>query len=148
MEYCYKYNFKPRHTDLDVFRIAHHSKFFCWFEEARYDLFTQLPTAFDSIIDKYGFPVTRLECKYLRSVSTTANMTVNVILKVNSNTSILHFDYRLLDSTERILHAKAYTEHVLLDCEGRILKSYPEDVENLWAYLIKKKEIQLDLERT
>lgn len=141
MEYCYEYIFKPRHTDFDVFKIVHHSKYFCWFEEARYDLFTQLPVTFESIIDKYGFPVTRVECKYIRSVSKTANMSVEVKLKVDVDTPIIHFDYRLLNSSKKILYAKAYTEHVLLDREGRLLKAYPEDVEKLWAYLLNKKTI-------
>lgn len=135
MEYCYQYNFKPRHVDIDKFGIAHHSKFFCWFEDARYELFSILPPEYEPIIDKYGFPVSRLECKYIRSVNKISNMLINVKLKVNFDIPILHFDYRLLSPDERILYSKAYTEHVLLDAMGQVLHTYPEDVVNLWTHL-------------
>ncbi|RDY31939.1 acyl-CoA thioesterase [Lachnotalea glycerini] len=131
MQYRYKYYFKPRHSDMDNYGIAHHSKFFCWFEEARYESFTIFSEQFDDITKKYKLLVTKLECKYIQSVSDVKNMVVLVDVDLLLNKPILHIQYRLMDEQEKRLFAKGYTEHVFVNREGKMAMDIPAEVNLL-----------------
>jgi acyl-CoA thioesterase FadM len=36
MEISFDYSIEPRFSDFDLYGIAHHSRYFYWFEEARF----------------------------------------------------------------------------------------------------------------
>ena len=92
MQYTFKYYFKPRHSDFDDYQIAHHSKFLCWFEEARYECFEQFKGIFDVILEKYKIPVTKLECKYYHMVSRVETMVIIMNLELPVASPVLHLD--------------------------------------------------------
>lgn len=131
MEYKYKYYFKPRHSDFDVYLVAHHSKYFCWFEEARYQLFSKIPDLYEQVITTFKLPVTDLACKYIKSVSTLDEYVVKVKAVFDFQKPIIHFDYRLMDKEEKVLYAKGFTEHVFLNHENKLIIMFPEEVKQI-----------------
>ena len=126
MTYEYNYFFRPRHADFDEYKIAHHSKFLCWFEEARYECFEQFGDVFTEIGNLYKMPVTRLETKFYNPVSNTNILCARVSIDFPQNLPILKIKYRLMDKNKKCLYAKGVTEHVFADEELRILKETPE----------------------
>lgn len=139
MKFTYKYYFKPRHSDFDNYEIAHHSKFLCWFEEARYECFEQFQEYFDAITRKYIMPVTKLDCKYYQMVTSVDKMLVIVSLDVPITSSILHLNYRLMDSDEKRLYAKGYTEHVFMNEDRELVTSVPEEFLKLVEYITSQE---------
>lgn len=136
MEYKYKYYFKPRLSDFDFYSIAHHSKFFCWFEEARVALFDNFPKYCVTIMNTYEMPVTNLGCKYIKKVNTMDELVISAKLKIDFDKPIVHFDYRLMDKNERILYAKAYTEHVFLDSEHTMILITPQEIKDFISEIV------------
>lgn len=134
MEYKYEYRLAPRHSDFDFYQMAHHSKYFCWFEEARFALFSQLTKAEDILL-KYKLPVTNINCKYLRMVCDVGELRIKVNMVFDHEKPVIHFYYRLMDGKAKKLHAKGWSEHAFLDQDNNLLTMMPEDVVEIFHKL-------------
>lgn len=127
MQIRHEYKIKPRHTDIDEYGIAHHSKFLCWFEEARYDMFQN----YKDILKSYKLLVSKMECKYMRQVYVDNELLITVSVEIPLTMPKLSIYYRLTDSNRRLLYAKAYTEHVFLDKNNKMATEINDDIKIL-----------------
>lgn len=127
MQIQHEYKIKPRHTDIDEYGIAHHSKFLCWFEEARYDMFK----SYKGLLKNYKLLVSKLECKYMRQVCVDDKLLITVSVEIPLTMPKLSIYYRLTDPDKRLLYAKAYTEHVFLDKDNKMLTELSDDIKLL-----------------
>ena len=143
MIFRYDYIFRPRHSDFDEYKIDHHSKYLCWFEEARYEAFGSLGECSEELIARYKLPVTRLDCKYCRAVDSFEEKKITVTVDVPLKTPVLHISYRLTDALGKKLYAKGYTEHTFVDSDLRMLNCVPEELENIVKKILKQEELQL-----
>lgn len=128
MNDLYKYYFRPRFSDMDSYGIAHHSRYLCWFEEARIEYLGCYYQDLDFSGKRFKMPVTRVEVKYIRSVTNTENMVVKLDINYREDIPLLHLDYQLMDSKETRLYAKAYTEHIIISENGDIVNQIPEEL--------------------
>lgn len=131
MQYKYKYVFRPRHSDFDDYGIAHHSRFFCWFEEARYEAFEAFGEKAKILFEKYKFPLSFLNCKFSRSVDTFDKLAVIVSIDLPLECPVLAINYRLTDLSGKKLYARGITKHAFVDRDLKILNKIPTEFEDI-----------------
>ena len=106
------YVFRPRFSDTDAYGIVHHSKYYCYFEEARLalekhlDLKRRLPPDTD-----VRFPVIASSCEYRHPlVYDGTEYTVSLKCRVLGDCKI-EFDYFLTKGD--LIYAKGRTSHAV-----------------------------------
>ena len=142
MVFTYNYYFKPRHADFDEYGIAHHSKYFCWFEEARYECFEQFGEAFNNLYTLYKFPLSDAKVKYLRPVADTRELCVKVSIELPIKVAVLKIGYRLVEKTTGILLAKGYTNHVFTNKRLELLTKVPKEFLEIVNMLMENQNEQ------
>lgn len=122
-----EYVFRPRFSDMDSYMIAHHSNYFCWFEEARFYFLQKKMGLSAETISDLKIPVIDIFCKYHRPVEFGSEYVI--LLKVSGDYDNYKFqcDYRLLSSNKEKQYAKGYSTHVFLD-NGEIMTRLPDDI--------------------
>lgn len=142
MQYTYKYIFRPRHSDFDDYGIAHHSRFFCWFEEARYEAFEPFKEKAEMLFEKYKFPLSYLDCKFSRSVDTFDKLMITVTIEIPLSGPTLPIKYRLTDLSGRVLYARGITKHAFVDRDMKILGRIPEEFEDIVNMLMENNSYE------
>ena len=145
MEYTYKYKFRPRFADCDSYAIAHHSKYFCWFEEARFYFLFDCIKLDKKITESLKFPVVNIYCKYYKSVVYGNNYIVIAKIEFELNNPIIKFSYRLLSEDSKTLYAKGNSEHVTLDNEGNYVMEITEEIKEKLT-TIQEKQVRGEYE--
>lgn len=126
MNFNFKYKFKPRFTDIDSYGIAHHSKYLCWFEEARFFFLESIMGLTSDNVIGYRFPVVRLEVNYKKPIKFGEYYIILSTLKCNYDKAKIKFEYKILDLLEKELLSDGYTEHVFLSEKGELLLNIPD----------------------
>lgn len=126
LHFSFKYSFKPRFSDIDKYGIAHHSKYFCWFEEARYYLLESiLQISKENLLQLYA-PIISLKAEYKKSIVFENTYVILVKVIINNFKAAAKFEYKIMDSNEEILFATGYTEHVFTKSTGELLLETPD----------------------
>ncbi|WP_192930254.1 acyl-CoA thioesterase [Alkaliphilus pronyensis] len=126
MTLSFKYKFKPRFSDIDRYGIAHHSKYFCWFEEARYyflESILKIPQ--EELVQLYA-PITSLKADYKKSIIFENSYVIVVSLSIDEFKSFVQFQYEIMDCNEETIYAKGLTEHVFTKSNGELLFEIPD----------------------
>ena len=113
MDFCYP--FKVRFSDTDSYGIVHHSRYYCYFEEARYafarsvDTVKHMPQGVD-----VRFPVLTSSCEY-RKPLLYDDRTVFVKLSCHIECDCkIEFSYAVIDEKGTV-YAKGKTSHVVTE---------------------------------
>lgn len=115
----YEYSFISRFSDTDSYGIVHHSKYYCYFEEARYHLSTNALGFGTNEVDgsEYRFPVLESSCKHLKPLKYNhIPYIVNVKFGIIKNVKI-EFLYVIKDKNN-IEYAKGRTVHAFVKKDG------------------------------
>ena len=108
-----------RFRDTDSYGIVHHSNFFCYFEEARYDFSKKILNFQEDMMDGrcVKFPVIEAYCNYRHAVKYTGeDLYVEVLFRV-VNDSKIEFRYKLTNDSGLKVYAKGNTVHAFVDNE-------------------------------
>lgn len=125
-KYDFKYQIKPRFSDIDGYGIAHHSKFFCWFEESRfYFLESILKISKDNIMDIRAL-IINLKAEFKKPIVFEEKYIILVTVLCDDFKPYFKFQYKVMDLEEEILYAKAETENVFVNKNGKLLLDIPE----------------------
>ncbi len=114
-------------ADVDQMRVAHHARYWPWFEEARFHfLRAVLHLEVDEIVATGVYtPLVHSECRYLRAVRWGDALIVRVRL-VQPRGARLTFVHDLVDEHDRgRVYAHARTVHVFTDHDMRLLCTIP-----------------------
>ena len=121
---------RVRYVDTDQFGAAHHSRVYCWFEEARTELLRALGRPYGEF-EAAGtfFPVSEAGCRYRRLARFDALLHVT-IETIEVGGASLRFTYRVSEGDVEI--ADGFTEHACVNREGKV-RRIPADVRALFG---------------
>ena len=129
MEYTYNYIIRPRFSDIDSYDIAHHSKYFCWFEEARFYFLFNCINLEKELIATMKFPVTNIYCKYYKPVIYGNDYVIKAKVEYEIGNPIIKYSYKLVNENQKVLYAKGYSEHIALDQEGNYVMDISDEIK-------------------
>lgn len=126
MELLYKYKFTPRFADIDSYKIAHHSKYFCWFEEARFYLLGEILDFTKSDTVTIRSPITKLGAEYKRPVLFAEEYVIQTKFVYEYHKPYVKFEYTVMDLSEKNIFCEAYTEHVFINEQDQLYLNLPK----------------------
>jgi len=130
IDFCYKFTIRFR--DTDSYRIVHHSNYYCYFEEARYDFARKVLSLHDDDggITGFKFPVLESSCKYKKALTYEDNhFYVDLEFRV-LNDNKLEFLYEIRHEGENRVYASGRTLHAVLDGNDRLCMVIPQTLLN------------------
>lgn len=128
MELQYEYRFTPRFADIDSYQIAHHSKYFCWFEDARFYLLDEIIHLSKTDALTLRSPITRLGAEYKRPVLFAQEYIIHTKFIYDYHKPYIKFEYSILDLLETMVFCEAFTEHVFINEQGQLYLNLPDFV--------------------
>jgi len=135
----FKYKFRPRFSDIDRYGIAHHSRYFYWFEEARfYWLNKALKLSIEEQLELYA-PISNLSAEYKKPIVFEQDYIILCHVTVGDFKPTIKFDYKIMDISEDTLFSLGYTEHVFTNSKGELLFEIPEYLIEYFKSLIIKE---------
>lgn len=133
----FSYPFSVRFSDTDAYGIVHHSKYYCYFEEARYALGVHLNMR-NLLAGREGvqFPVVYSSCQYRHPlVYDDKPAVVNLKCRVQAGCKI-EFLYEI--EKDNVVYAKGSTVHAVTE-KGKLCIGTPW-LENLIDKFFGKEE--------
>ncbi len=121
----YDYKFRPIFSDMDGYGWAHHSRYFVWYENARFSILNQKIHISDATFKKYLFPVSDVYSKYYEPVKFGCELIIHVKLEIDDAVPLLKFHYRMIRSIDGKLMSKGESTHVVTDMNHNILSGPP-----------------------
>lgn len=121
------YPFKVRFSDTDAYGIVHHSRYYCYFEEARYEFTKQCLNLFSGYPEgnSLKFPVISSSCGYRRSLEyTLEEMYIRLRFRILDGCKV-EFTYEVKKEGKSIIYAKGRTVHAILENE-KLCLTVPE----------------------
>lgn len=128
MEKSFRYYFTPRFSDIDSYSIAHHSKYFCWFEDGRFFLLNQILNVGKGNIEEIKAPIIKLGCNYKKAIKFLDDYVIIITINLNEMKPCLNFKYKIMNMEETIIYAEAFTDHVFIDDKGNLKLTYPQAI--------------------
>lgn len=123
---------KVRYQETDKMGVAHHSVYPIWYEEARTNFIKSCLNISYSQIEEKGilFPLSKLNCKYIKPALYEDILTIQVYLK-NVSPVKIDFEYKIFKNNELI--NIGYTEHPFVNKDFKLinLKKYNIEIYNL-----------------
>lgn len=130
------YVHKTQYYETDTMKIAHHSNYIRWMEEARVDMLEQMGLGYD-VMEKSGIlsPVLSVECEYKSMTRFPEKVLITVCLTKYTG---VKFDlaYEIRDKESGTLRASAKSSHCFIDESGKpisLRRRFPA-----WDELFKK----------
>ena len=133
-----------QYYETDQMKVAHHSNYIRWFEEARVDAFEKIGLGYKEC-EANGImsPVTSVTAKF--KTSAEFYDTVVISLKFVKYTGVrLYIEYEVKDKATGAVRCTGQSEHCFISSsEGKIVsiaKSYPEMDAVIRRYVEDKKD--------
>lgn len=128
----YSYEFRVRFRDTDAYGMVHHSNFFCYFEEARYEFSKNILKLFESQAGRnLKFPVILAECTYKNALCYDLEC-CQVKLKFRVTEGIkVEFLYEIRKKGNAKIYAKGRTVHAVINEDGKLCVTLPSCLQNL-----------------
>lgn len=136
MEIQNNYLMSPSFSDIDGYQIAHHSKYFCWFEDARFDFLNRKLKMNVQEIENIKVLITNISCQYKRPALFGNKYEIRTTFVFDIKKPQFSFKYKMVDAITRKLVCIGYTEHVMINESGGLMLNYPK------LFLNKIKQIQ------
>lgn len=125
MEICFDYLFEPRFSDFDSYAIAHHSKYFCWFEEARFYFLRNILKMSNEDISDIRCPLINLSCEFKKLITYGEAYIISSQIIFDMEIAKIKFVYQIYNNDKTVRFANGVTEHVFLSSEGKLLFKMP-----------------------
>ncbi len=114
--------------EVDSMKIVHHSYYIYWMEIARFQFAKEMLGFTFHDFETMGIflPVTKLECKYIRSALLGQSIVIYLKL-VEREEAIATFIYEMRDQETGKKLFEGCTEHAFVNGSGRLLLRYPKE---------------------
>jgi acyl-CoA thioester hydrolase len=110
---------RVRYVETDQMGIAHHANYLAWYEIGRTDLCRLAGFSYRAIEERgYLLVVTEVTSRYRKPYRYDDEVIIQTSIDQIASRSI-HFRYRLLDATRKVVHADGRTAHLWLDSAAR-----------------------------
>jgi acyl-CoA thioester hydrolase len=116
----YRHRLRVRYAETDAGRVAHHSSYAAWLEEARTEWMRSRGTSYHSIEAQGCFlMVTEMRCRYLSPARYDDELEISVSVKERRRASI-ELEYGIRRVGDDKLVAMAATRLASTDQDGRV----------------------------
>ena len=134
----YNYEFCVRFRDTDAYGIVHHSNYYCYFEEARYEFSKKVLKIFENqVLNKLKFPVISSECIYKNALGYDLGK-CQVKLKFRIIDSIkIEFLYEIIKKGSNKVYAKGRTVHAVINEDDKLCLTLPPCLQNIMEGIVK-----------
>jgi acyl-CoA thioester hydrolase len=121
--------------EVDSMGIVHHSQYLLWLEKARFTFAKETIGFSMKDFENNGFllPVTKLECKYIKSIKLDQQVRIYIKL-IETEIALVKFCYEVYDEITKMKLMEAVTEQVFVNGEGQLLLKNPE----IWKFKIEE----------
>jgi len=133
----FKTSFRVSWVDTDAAGIVHFSNYFKYFEKAEEELYRILNFNFESVAEKYGIILPRVEawCRYKSPLRFNDPVEIEVSVKEIKEKAIKYW-FKVYNKRSRQLAAEGYIVAVAADKNlGKAAKIPEEIAEKLKAYM-------------
>ena len=118
----YKTTCRVIYGDTDNMGVAYYANYLRWFEMGRTEMFRSLGLTYKTIENKGFFlPVSEVHCKFMTPVQYDDVIGIEVSLDTSVRGG-MKFDYKIVSEDGQAVHAKGYTKHAFVDCNGRVTR--------------------------
>jgi acyl-CoA thioester hydrolase len=124
--------FRVRYPEIDRMGVAHHSNYFIWFEMGRTELMRGLGCDYRSVEDDHdiAFPVINAGASFIASARYDDRLEIRARLS-EVGRARMRFDYELRRREDGSLLATGFTEHAVVNGQGRPVRMPREVRERL-----------------
>lgn len=128
----YDYRFRGRFRDTDAYGMVHHSNYFCYFEEARYEFSDRVLRLYENqIMEKLKFPVISAECTYKNALYyDLEEYLVRLKFRILEAARV-EFVYEIRGEGTKKIYAKGRTVHAIINEENRLCLTLPQCLRRL-----------------
>lgn len=124
--------FSVRFAEIDMIRVVHHSRYWIWFEEGRFNFLNKVLniTTDDVLCSGLFLPVIDCKCAYLSSVKWGDH--VKVVTRIDMNHSaylIFNHEVYILFENKCKLACKASIKHAFVDKDFNMKLRIPSFIE-------------------
>ena len=135
------YEHTVQYYETDQMKVAHHSNYIRWFEEARIDFFEQIGLGYKEC-EQQGVmsPVTSVSARYKTSAEFYDTVVVNLHFAKYTGVR-LYIEYVITDKATGVVRCTGQSEHCFVSSEGKIVsvaRSYPEMDAKIREYVEKQ----------
>ncbi len=128
---------RVRFEETDMMGIVHHSRYWAWFEEARFAFMERVlaVTVAELRAQAVYMPVVDSRCSYLRSVTWSERLAVRVLMQATQGPRFC-FYYELRNAQQGFCAARAATRHVFTSAEMGLKLRVPDLYVARWAQAV------------
>lgn len=114
-------------TDIDMMQVVHHSKYWIWFEEARFDFFNRVLDVSVSQIreSRILMPVIDCDCRYISTILWDQQVFIETRLEL-SNAPYFNFFYEIHSVSNSKLLSKGRTKQAFIDKNFNLKLKMPQ----------------------
>ena len=121
---------RVRYAETDQMQVAHHTRYFEWFECARTELLREIGYPYKTLEEEGTLlPLVEANCKYIQPVFYDDVIEIQTRLK-NLPRSTLKLEYQIRRTQDPKILAEAFTIHAFMKRDGRPMKP-PEKFTNI-----------------
>lgn len=125
---------RVRYAETDQMRVAHHSRYFEWFECGRTEMMRQLGYPYRQLeLDGYMLPIIEVGCRYIQPA--TYDDRIQIITEMKQMPRIrIKLEYKILRLPDRSLLGEGFTIHAFMNREGKPVKPNRKFLELMKPY--------------
>ena len=126
MKYIHK--FRVRFSDTDAYGIVHHSSFYNYFEEARFQFSADCLGFSEDMANKSAvkFPIIESSCIYKNPLRFSLDYYIVELGFRKLETSKLEFNFTIKDKNQKKRYAYGKTVHVIIDEQNKLCIDLPK----------------------
>lgn len=123
----YEYVIKPRFSDTDSYGVMHHSSYFKWFEEARFEFSKEVLKFEEDLLNgkSLKFPIVECSCRFKESVIYDDKVKIYLKFMIGKSAKVI-FEYKAINLRSNNICAIGKTVHMILNENNRICLNIPE----------------------
>ena len=125
----FTHDIRVRYGETDQMGIVYHANYIVWFNDARDALMGAMGVSV-AALEKSGltFPVTELNCKYIRPTRYGDVVRIAVTPEISSFAKLV-FNYRVTRANSSTVLCTGTTVNAVLDAKGKMLIKLPESLQ-------------------
>jgi acyl-CoA thioester hydrolase len=137
----YEYVIKPRFSDTDSYGVMHHSSYFKWFEEARFEFSKEVLKFDEDLLNgkKLKFPIVECNCRFKESVIYDDVVKIDLKFLLGKSAKIT-FEYKAINLRINRICAVGKNVHMFLDENNRICLNIPKVLSERLDATVKFEE--------
>lgn len=140
-DYGNEFSIQIKFSDIDMMKVVHHSKYWIWFEDARFKFIKDILDITINDIESSNIliPLIDCSCTYINAIKFDSKVKIITKLEYRKGPYLV-FHYRVYDESNfPKLLCKAYTKHVFIDNDFNLKLKIPSFIKKAMdKYFIEK----------